>query len=142
MILVDSNLLLYSSLSVSAHHSQAKEWLDGQLGGIERVGIPWVSLTAFLRISTNPRLFEQPLEAAAAWQQVTDWLNCSVVWIPEPTQRHTEILGELIKSSNPTANLMTDAHIAAIAIGHGLTVCSADSDFAKFKGLRWHNPLA
>ena len=142
MILVDSNLLIYSSLSVSAHHSQAKVWLNAQLNGIERVGIPWVSLTAFLRISTNPRLFEQPIDASAAWQQVMDWLNCSVVWIPEPTQRHTEILGTLIQSSNATANLMTDAHIAAIAIGHGLTVCSADSDFSKFNVLRCHNPLA
>jgi toxin-antitoxin system PIN domain toxin len=92
--------------------------------------------------STNPRVYPQPLSAGDAWQQVEEWLAIDTVWIPHPTERHAEVLGRLLRAGNATANLVPDAHLAALAIEHGLVVCSTDSDFARFTGVRWENPLA
>ena len=141
MILVDSNILIYSSNRASPQHERARKWLDAKLSGPAKVGIPWVSLMAFLRVVTNPRILERPIAMPAAWGQVTDWLACTIVWTPEPTDSHSATFGKLINSSGVTANLVTDAYLAALAIDHGLTLCSADGDFARFRGLRWHNPL-
>jgi hypothetical protein len=123
-------------------HDGAKSWLDLQLNGSARVGIPWQSILAFLRIVTNQRMFRSPDPAASAWKQVTEWLSCPVVWIPQPTERHADLLGELISETRVTGNLMPDAHLAALAIEHGLTLCSTDSDFSRFSGLKWKNPLS
>ena len=142
MILVDANLLIYAHTSGSPHHTAAREWLDRQINGSPRVGLPWISLLAFLRITTNPRVFPRPLPTAEAWGQVEDWLNCEAVWVPPPTERHSGVLGRLIAQRGVGGNLVSDAHLAALAIEHGLTLCSADGDFARFAGLTWHNPLA
>jgi len=98
-------------------------------------------LIGFLRLVTNPRVFTRPASVATAWQQVQEWLDCDPVWIPEPSQRHRAILGELISHAAAGGNLVHDAHLAALAIEHGLTLASADGDFARFPGLRWENPL-
>lgn len=142
MILVDSNLLIFAVARSSANHERARVWLDEKLGGTAKVGLPWISLLAFLRLTTNPRAARQPLNMGAACAQVSEWLDCDVAWIPQPTERHAETLAKLLETPGVTANLVTDAHLAALAIEHGLTLCSADGDFARFKGLRWHNPLA
>jgi len=97
---------------------------------------------AFLRLVTNPRVFQRPEPIAAAWQQVEEWLDCESAWIPEPGARHREILGLLLIGTSARANLVPDAHLAALAIEHGLTLASTDGDFARFPGLRWENPLA
>lgn len=97
---------------------------------------------AFLRLVTNPRIVTQPVKMTDAWAQVIDWLGCDVVWTPQPTERHAATLGRLLETPGTTANLVTDAHLAALAIEHGLTLCSADGDFARFRGLRWQNPIA
>ncbi len=141
MILIDANLLLYARISSFAEHDRARAWLDGQLNGSAPVGIPWQSLVAFLRISINPRVFTRPLSTAKAWKQVKDWLDCPPVWTPTPTDQHARLMGELVGRSSMTSNLVGDAHLAALAIEHGLTMCSADSDFAQFRGLRLTNPL-
>ena len=141
MILVDANLLVYAKMSLFPHHRGAREWLDGRLDGIGRVGLPWPSLLAFLRIVTNARVFERPMGAAAAWEQVDEWLSLPGVWIPEATSRHAEVLGRLILGGSLTANLVPDAHLAALAIEHGLVLYSTDGDFARFADLRWENPL-
>ena len=122
-------------------HKPARAWLDDRLNGPAQVGLPWPSLLGFLRITTNPRVFERPLAIAVAWRQVLDWLNCQPVWIPVPTDRHVHILGSLLLEAGSRANLVPDAHLAALAIEHGLTLCSTDGDFARFPGLRWGNPL-
>jgi uncharacterized protein len=141
VILVDANLLVYAQVSSVSQHQIARDWLDGQLNGTAPVGLAWITLVAFLRIVTNPRIFERPLPPADAWRQVGAWLACEQVWTPEPTQRHSEILGELFKLPGIYGNLVPDAHLAALAVGHGLTLCSTDGDFARFPGLRWLNPL-
>ena len=141
MILVDANLLIYAHVETFPQHDQALDWLDERLNGTARVGLPWPNLLAFVRLVTNPRVFEQPETVDAAWEQVEEWLDCPPVWIPQPTNRHREIFGPLMKKQNLQANLVSDAHLAALAIEHGLTLCSTDGDFGRFTDLRWENPL-
>lgn len=141
MILVDANLLIYSFDADSPHHLSAREWLDAQLRGFPRVGFPWESLIAFLRIVTNPRLYAQPATMPVAWQQIGRWLTGEPSWIPIPTERHPEILGEMLSSPGIYGNHVHDAHLAALAVEHGLVLCSADRGFARFPRLRWMNPL-
>ena len=140
-MLVDANILLFAVDAEAALHRPAAEWLTTQLNGERRVGLPWQSLSAFLRIATHPRASAHPLGPAAAWAFVADWLAVPVAWIPTPTERHAEILGRLIRTHAIAGNLVPDAHLAALAIEHGLQVCSADTDFARFPEVRWHNPL-
>ena len=141
MILVDANLLIYAHVRTFSQHEAAREWLDDALNGATRVGLPWASLLAFLRIVTNPRLFERPEPMAEAWGQVRTWLSSDVAWVPAPTDRHVLILERLLAGSAVQANLVPDAHLAAIAIEHGLTLCSTDRDFARFDQLSWRDPL-
>jgi uncharacterized protein len=142
VILVDANLLIYAHVGSFAQHERARAWLDAQLSGAGPVGMPWPSLLGFLRIVTNPRVFTRPAPIAAAWKQVQAWLDVEVAWIPQPTPRHRVVLGQLLKVAGVQANLVPDAHLAALAIEHGLTLCSTDADFARFAGLRWSDPLA
>ena len=141
-MLIDANLLLYAVNSKSAQHEIAGEWLTEQLNGPRRVGLPWQSLGAFLRISTHPRAFARPLAPAVAWELLTGWLAAPVAWIPTPGPSHAELLGELVVRYGLGGNVIPDAQLAALALEHGLSVCSADTDFARFKEIRWHNPVA
>ena len=141
MILVDANLLIYACAPGMQQHERARTWLDERLNGIAPVALPWTSLLAFIRITTNPRAFRPPASIAVAWRQVEDWLDCPRVWIPAPGANHRAVLGHLLRSSNSSANLVQDAHLAAIAIENGLILYSTDSDFARFSDLRWENPL-
>ena len=124
-----------------AQHAAARTWLDGQLNGPGRVGLPWPSLLAFVRLVSNRRVFDRPVPISSAWRQVEEWLDQEGVWVPQPTPRHRETLAPLLGHAEGRANLVPDAHLAALAIEHGLTLCSADGDFARFDGLDWHNPL-
>jgi len=141
VILVDANLLIYAYVESFAEHRIAQSWLDDRLNGSARVGLPWHSLLAFLRTVTNPRLFRQPVSTANAWRQVTDWLGNDSAWVPNPTDRHAEIFAAQVSLPGIQANLVHDAHLAALAIEHGLELCSTDGDFARFRELRWRNPL-
>jgi toxin-antitoxin system PIN domain toxin len=141
MILVDANLLVYAHVRSFQQHEQARRWLDSELNGNSRVGLPWHSLLAFLRIVTNPRIFQKPQAMTDAWQQVEAWLDCDPAWIPEPTDRHRSVFGSLLSGSGMQANLVPDAHLASLAIEHGLILCSTDGDFGRFQNLRWQNPL-
>ena len=140
-MLLDANLLLYAADVTSAMHARAAEWLTEQLNGERPVGIPWESLIAFVRISTNPRASEHPLAPSVAWQLVEAWLAAPPAWTPLPTDRHADVLGRLLRKHRVSAKLVPDAHLAALAIEHGLELCSADTDFARFPEVRWRNPL-
>ncbi len=142
MILVDANLLVYAHVASFPEHDAARTWLDEQLNGTNRVGLPWPSLLAFLRLVTNPRVFERAEPIADAWAQVRAWLGCDPAWIPQPGEGHAGLLGELLAVPGVQANLVPDAHLAVLAIEHGLILCSTDSDFARFPRLRWTNPIA
>jgi hypothetical protein len=141
LILVDANILIYAYTSRFAQHRAARDWLDRQLSGTLRVGLPWTSIVAFLRVVTNPRVLGRPSPTAQAWKQVIAWLDCDPVWVPQPTEQHWEILGRLLGLAGIQANLVHDADLAALAIEHGLILCSTDGDFARFPGLRWQNPI-
>jgi toxin-antitoxin system PIN domain toxin len=141
-VLLDANLLLYAVDARSAHHQAAHAWLTAALNGETRVALPWSSLGAFLRIATHPRALEHPLTPAAAWSYVRDWIDADLTWIPSPTERHAEVLGKLVLRYDLRANKIPDAQLAALAIEHGLTVYSTDTDFARFTEIRWVNPLA
>jgi hypothetical protein len=142
MILVDANLLVYAANRDAPEHDTARAWLDGWLNGTARVGVPWPSLLAFVRIVSNPAILRRAVTPREAWQQVQQWLACDTVWIPAPGPRHAEVLGALLERPFMSSRLVPDAHLAALALEHGLTLCSTDGDFAKFAGLSWHNPLS
>jgi toxin-antitoxin system PIN domain toxin len=141
LILVDANLLIYARVRSLPQHDAARTWLDERLSGSVKVGLPWTSLLAFLRIVTNARVFERPESLIGAWKQVQAWLDVEAAWIPAPGARHRDVLDALLRVPGVQGNLVPDAHLAAIAVEHGLTLCSTDADFARFPGLRWEDPL-
>ena len=140
-MIVDANILLYAVDESSQFHARARTWLEDALNGSARVGFPWPTLTAFLRISTHPRAARSPLTSDEAWDVISDWLEASPAWIPLPGPRHAEVFRRLTVAGSLQGNLISDAHLAALALENGVGVCSADSDFARFPGLDWVNPL-
>ncbi len=141
-MIVDANVLLYAVDADSTFHDAARDWLEAALNGPTRVGLPWASLLAFQRISTHPRASATPLSPRQAWSYIGDWLDTDSAWVPLPGEKHAEILRRLIRDGDLRGNLVTDVHLAALAIEHGVGICSADSDFARFAGLAWVNPTA
>lgn len=141
MIALDANLLLYAHSSSFTEHEAASAWLEEQLAEAPLLALPWSTALAFVRIATNPRLFPQPESVADAWAQVERWLEIEAVWTPLPTARHREHLDRCLRVPGLRANDVPDAHLAALAIEHGLRLASPDSGFARFPGLDWFNPL-
>lgn len=121
-------------------HERARDWLDDRLNGEERVGLPWGALLAFLRLSSSPRVMSRPMPLRDAAGVVRAWLELPNTWVPQPTERHAETLAGLLEPETK-AELVPDAHLAALAIEHGLLLCSTDRDFARFESLRWADPL-
>ncbi len=140
-MILDANLLLYARNASDPSHERAAEVLEGALNGPQRAGLPWQSLTAFLRIATHPRVFPHPLSAADAADQVEEWLAAPSAWVPQPSARHAEVLLGLVRGHRLTGALISDAHLAALALEHGVALWSTDADFARFEGLVWHDPL-
>lgn len=142
MILVDADLLIDAVNQDLPQHKLARVWWEGMLSGTARVGIPWVSAMAFLRICTNPRIFSLPLAPEAAIAYIDEWLDQPPVQLIAPGVGHWAILRNLLLQSGTAANLTTDAHIAALALEQGYSVYSADNDFRRFPGLKHINPLS
>ena len=142
MNLIDANILLYAYNASSNRHGRAKQWLEGTFSSAQPVGLTWLTILAFLRISTNSRAFERPLAERDAVTIVSRWLNLPAVRLFDPGPRHWSIYSGLILNSQVRGPLMTDAYLAAIAIEHGLVLCSNDKDFTRFEGLRVFNPLS
>lgn len=141
MILVDANLLLYAEDTLSAQHPAARDWWDRQLSGADLVGLCWPVLTAFLRISTNPRLHRRPLTSDEAVKRVESWFGQPCVRIVQPSEDHWLLFQRMLREGMATANLVSDAHLAALAIEHNCQLQSTDADFARFPGLKWNNPI-
>lgn len=140
MILVDVNLLVYAKMDSFAQHQAARTWLDARLSDVYAVGLPWASLLGFVRVTTNPRLFERPLPMPAARAQIDGWIALDNVFSPEPTGRHATLLDRLLTEGDRHEHV-SDAHLAALAMEYGLTLMTTDRDFARFGGLRWENPI-
>ena len=141
MILLDANLLIYAKVSDFPQHETARTWLDERLNGPIGVALPWPTLLAFVRLVSNPRVFQRPLSVSDAWAQVRDWLALPSTWIPTPTDRHSGILEGPMRDAGK-ADLIPDAHLAALAMEYGLVLQTTDRDFTRFQSLRWENPLS
>lgn len=141
MILVDANLLLYAINPDLPRHQQARQWWESALSGTEAVGIPWVVILAFLRLTTNSRVFEHPLNPERALGYIDEWLAQPVTEPLRPGPNHWVVLRNLLDATGTAGNLTTDAHIAALALEHGYAVYSADNDFQRFAGIKHVNPL-
>jgi uncharacterized protein len=141
VILVDANLLIYAHDDLSPFHEPAKSWLEQALSGPERVGLSWVTLLAFLRITTHSRLTANPLSTEEALGFIQTWLALPGVEVLHPGQHHVSILGRLLSESGVRGPLVMDAFLAALAIEHRATLCTTDGDFGRFSGLRLHLPL-
>jgi toxin-antitoxin system PIN domain toxin len=132
MFLVDANVLVYAADSSSIHHEPSAAWLDSALNGSKQVALPWQCIGSFLRLVTNPRVMATPMSPNDAWAQVQRWLEPPTTWIPLAGLRTAALLGEVLGNSQVTGNLISDAQLAAIALEHGLTVVTLDSDFGRF----------
>lgn len=141
MTLLDANILLYAYNADAPEHERARGWLKSLLASPAWVGLPWLTLWAFLRISTNPRLFPRPLRAEEAFQIVRGWLGLPRVRVIEPGPRHPELLERLVRENQAAGALLTDAALAAVALEQGAVIASTDRDFSRFAGLGWINPL-
>lgn len=142
MIVVDVNLLLYAVIDGFPEHPRTREWWEITLNSTTEVGLTGPAVFGFLRISTNPRVLRSPLPVEEATAQATDWLAQPNVEFLRPGPRHLEIAFKLLHDVGTAGNLTTDAQLAAFAIEHGADLCSSDTDFGRFDGLRWVNPLA
>lgn len=141
MILVDTNLLIYAYVKDVPQHPDAFAWLEKRLREESPVALPWPALLAFVRLVSNRKIFKSPVTIGMAWEQVERWRSVPSVWSPSPTARHAEILGRLLQDVGDDSNGVPDAHLAALAIEHDLTLCTGDGGFSRFTGLRWQNPL-
>lgn len=141
MIVPDINLLVYAYNTGAPHHVAARRWWERLINGAERVGVPWVVATGFVRLMTHPRALASPASPADAISYVRDWFRYPHVAPINPGAAHLDHLQRSLQAAGVGANLVTDAHIAALAIEYQAEVHSNDSDFARFPGLRWRNPL-
>jgi toxin-antitoxin system PIN domain toxin len=141
VILVDANILLYAEDQLSSRHAAARAWWDAELSGNSPVCLCWTVLGAFIRIGTNPRVFEHPLSLDQALARIQSWMDQPCTRIISPTERHWTVFQKLLRDGQAVANLVTDAHLAALAVEHGCELISTDSDFSRFPGVRWRNPL-
>jgi uncharacterized protein len=141
VILVDANVLVYAVDSDSAHHALSRRWLERALSGTTPIGLAWVVILAFLRLTTRPGILRKPLAPERASAFVDEWLAQPYVRTVVPGDEHWTILRNLLRSSGAAGNLTSDAHLAAIALEHGASICSTDADFGRFPGISRIDPL-
>ena len=141
MIVVDLNILLYAINPTFEHHAKIKKWWETSMNGNEPIGLAWIVLLGFMRISTNPRIFPNPLSTETAIRKIDIWLNHHNTQLMHESENHWSILRELLNDTGAAGNLVTDAYLAALSISNGAKLVSCDNDFARFPKLRWQNPL-
>jgi uncharacterized protein len=140
--IVDLNVLLYALNADAAQHDRVREWREKAVNGEGTLGLPWIVVLGFLRLVTNPRVFPRPLPSDAACTKLDTWLSLENVRVVREKDDHWDTLKALLRESGTARNLTTDAHLAALARCHDAVLVSCDTDFGRFKGLRWENPLA
>lgn len=141
MILVDANVLIYAIDADSPHHRPARRWLENALSGTTPIGLAWIVILAFLRLTTRPGILRRPLPPERAMAYVDEWLEQPYVRAVAPAEGHWTILRKLLRDSGTAGNLTSDAHLAALALGLGGSVCSTDRDFERFPGVERVSPL-
>jgi toxin-antitoxin system PIN domain toxin len=140
--LPDVNVLVYAADETAVFHEPAREWVETTLSGTETIAFAWLVLIGFVRVTTNPRSMASPWNVTQALDLIDRWLAQPVATVVHPTDRHAAVLRDVLVPLGTAGNLTGDAHLAALAIEHGATLCSADVDFSRFAGLSWQNPLA
>ena len=141
MKLVDLNVLLYAINQDAAHHTKLRRWWESALNAEEPIGLAWVVLLGFLRLTTNAKVFPKPLSAEQAIRKLDGWLAHANVRLVRETDEHWRILKDLVNQTGTAGNLTTDAHLASLAIAYGAVLVSCDSDFSRFPKLRWEKPV-
>ena len=141
MIVPDINLLIYAHNERAPAHAKAREWWESCLNGVEPIGIPWISISGFLRLMTHPRVLASPMHVSVAVAHVREWLEQPPVRILNPGPKFPELFLRYLSDIGTGGNLTTDAHLAALALEHQAELHSCDGDFSRFSGLRWKNPL-
>jgi toxin-antitoxin system PIN domain toxin len=142
VLIADANVLLYAVNRSDERNSACRRWIEGALTGSETVGLPWQVLLAFVRLTTRVGLFPQPLAAGDAVGTVQAWLSQPAAVVPAPTSRHLDVLAGLLAGTGTGGNLVSDAHLAALAVEHDATIVTYDRDFGRFAGVRWTEPGA
>lgn len=141
MRIVDTSVLLPAVSPSLPHHTPARTALEAAINDERPVGLTWVVVNAFLRLTTKPGLFERPLSIDEAWELVDDWRGHANVRVVQETEEHARLWSDLLRGAGSGGDLTTDAWIAAIAIAHGASILTLDSDFSRFPGVRWESPL-
>jgi toxin-antitoxin system PIN domain toxin len=142
MIIPDINLLIYAHNEMARDHAKAREWWEGLLNGRVSVGLPWISISGFVRLMTHSRVMARPMEVGQAVDCVRGWLEREPVRILHPGAKFEGLFLDYLRTLGAAGNLTTDAQLAALAVEHQAELHSADADFHRFAGLRWRNPLA
>lgn len=140
-MIVDANILLHAANRDAPLHVPANRWLTDSLNGAVRIGLPWLSLGAFLRIATHPRAMPDPFSPDQAMDVVDAWLQMPAAWVPEPSDGYPALLSAFVRRHGITGNLIPDAFLATLAAEHGVAVASTDTDFARWPEIGWVNPL-
>jgi uncharacterized protein len=141
VILLDANILLYTHNAKSSHHLESKKWMERAMERQEEVGLAWITILAFLRIATNPAVYSAPLSVKEATEIMAEYLSRSHVFTVQPTSEHWEILSSLVRETQSNRHLVSDAHLAALAIEHNAAICTNDRDFQRFKGIKIVDPF-
>lgn len=142
MYVPDLNVLLYATDRTSPHHQRCHEWLVAAFTGDAPVGLSWQVLLGFLRLSTKSIVFAQPLSVLEAFDVIDSWRAQPASVDLLPSERHAQVLRQLLVQSGTGGNLTSDAHLAALAITHGATLVTCDRDFGRFSGLKYFNPTS
>lgn len=141
MIVLDVNLLLYAYHGRSPHHSKARAWIERIFSEANAIGLPWQTVSAFLRISTNNKLLGNLYSVEEAAQVVDEWVAHPNIRMLSPGDDHWHLFRRMVVEGQASSALVSDAHLAALTIEYGGVLYTADRDFARFPGLRWVNPL-
>ena len=141
MIMPDVNLLVYAYDATSRHHGRARQWWEDRLNGSQMIGLSWVAVLGFIRLLTNPRIYQNPYSPEEILGVVEAWLEQPHVRFIHPSEGHFKLLSSLITEMGTAGNLTTDAHLAALAMERGIILQTTDADFTRFSGLKWQNPI-
>jgi toxin-antitoxin system PIN domain toxin len=141
VIVLDANILLYAYDSASPQHTKARKWIEVEFSGSDPIALPWQTVTAFVRIMTHPRLPGERLTLDEAVSVVDAWLEQPNVRLLAPGEGHWPLFRQMLVEGQAPGPLVSDAHLAALAIEYGGVLHTTDRDFARFPGLRWQNPL-
>ena len=141
MIAIDANLLLYAYNASAAEHAAARAWLEETFSSSPTIGLPLISVLAFVRIATDRRLSDAAQTPKDATNIVNGWLRRDNVSILEPGPGHWALFFDALVDSGATGPRVSDVHLAALAIEHGATWFTNDRDFRVFSRLDVRFPL-